>query len=139
MNKTCKRCGKNKNTSKFYKHAKMKDGREGVCKECKSAYNKSRLGLEKVKNNKCKWNQENMPRISSQARVWAKNNPEKRRAHSNLWNAITRGKTTRPKTCTRCGGGDNIQAHHADYSKPLHIEWLCASCHKYADQERRKK
>lgn len=31
--------------------------------------------------------------------------------------------------CTVCGN-EKSQAHHADYSKPLEIVWLCARHHK---------
>ncbi len=32
--------------------------------------------------------------------------------------------------CIRCGSMLNLHAHHEDYSKPLEVEWLCASCHR---------
>lgn len=52
--------------------------------------------------------------------------------------AIERGHLVRPAACEKCrrvpplakDGRSNIHAHHADYSKPLDVEWLCAKCHR---------
>lgn len=52
--------------------------------------------------------------------------------------AIRRGDLVRPDQCSKClsipepasDGRSNIQGHHADYSKPLDVEWLCAKCHR---------
>lgn len=52
--------------------------------------------------------------------------------------AIERGDLIRPDTCKWCGknpgkardGRSLIQAHHADYSKPLEIEFICVQCHR---------
>src|SRR5688572_8739647 len=119
MDKTCKECGVRKNINEFYMHPKTTDGYINICKDCKRAYARSRLGLESVKESRRKWNHKNMKYIDAKARVWAKNNPEKRRAHSALWNSIASGKIVRGSSCNRCGSKVNIQAHHNDYSKPL--------------------
>lgn len=52
--------------------------------------------------------------------------------------AIKRGELARPDECSKCGatpkrrsdGKSAIQGHHADYSKPLEVEWLCSKCHR---------
>lgn len=52
--------------------------------------------------------------------------------------AIARGELVRPEVCSRCGkspprgrdGRTMIQAHHADYSKPLDVEFICNQCHR---------
>ncbi|MPZ36649.1 MAG: hypothetical protein GEU95_01075 [Rhizobiales bacterium] len=33
-----------------------------------------------------------------------------------------------PQPCTRCGA-PGTEMHHADYSRPLDVEWLCRPCH----------
>jgi hypothetical protein len=38
-----------------------------------------------------------------------------------------RGKI-RVEACGVCGGG-SAEMHHADYSRPLLVEWLCRGCH----------
>jgi hypothetical protein len=43
--------------------------------------------------------------------------------------ALLSGELTGPATCSRCGKGGKIHGHHADYSKPLDVEWLRAGCH----------
>lgn len=53
-------------------------------------------------------------------------------------NALKNGNLIRPKNCQRCGkidtiasdGRSTIHAHHADYSRPLDVEWICAKCHR---------
>ena len=71
--------------------------------------------------------------------AFRKNNREKSRAHSALWNAVAKGKIKRQDTCQVCGAMKGectprgtrviIDAHHHDYSKPLEVEWLCRACH----------
>lgn len=51
------------------------------------------------------------------------------RAASAVTQAIRKGQLVRPSVCSRCGGSNRIEAHHADYSKPLDVEWLCRRCH----------
>lgn len=50
--------------------------------------------------------------------------------------AVNRGDLVPPETCESCGkmhrckdGRRGIQAHHADYNKPLEVQWLCLKCH----------
>lgn len=43
--------------------------------------------------------------------------------------AIRQGILVRPDTCSSCNCECVPHAHHPDYSKPLDVVWLCASCH----------
>lgn len=54
----------------------------------------------------------------------------KRRARRQFYLAVERGDIVRPDTCSRCGESARIEAHHADYDKPLEVEWLCFPCHR---------
>ncbi|HEM7839616.1 hypothetical protein [Burkholderia multivorans] len=63
---------------------------------------------------------------------------EKVAAKIEVMKAIRAGRLTR-QPCERCGesptakdGRSLVHAHHEDYSKPLHVRWLCVSCH-YAE------
>jgi len=58
---------------------------------------------------------------------WRERNPQKTRAHWIVSNAIKYGKLKR-LPCEKCGNNKS-HAHHADYSKPLEIKWLCHKCH----------
>lgn len=54
--------------------------------------------------------------------------PEKYQARQAVAIALRSGHLTKAP-CAKCGAHDT-HAHHHDYSKPLDIEWLCASCHR---------
>jgi hypothetical protein len=43
--------------------------------------------------------------------------------------AVMRGALVRPLACPQCGSRRKIEAHHADYDKPLDVIWLCKRCH----------
>jgi hypothetical protein len=66
------------------------------------------------------------------------------RARAALEDGVRRGAVIRPETCERCGdaprprrdGGSSIHGHHADYGKPLDVEWLCNECHRRKHRER---
>lgn len=58
---------------------------------------------------------------------WARNNPEKRKAHVIVGHAIRSGKLVK-LPCEACGS-ERSEAHHHDYSKPLDVVWLCRACH----------
>ena len=65
-------------------------------------------------------------------------------AHGKVANALRTGSLVRPSNCERCGRHIKVDAHHADYAKPLDVQWLCRSCHleidgrKSAKPEKRK-
>ena len=43
--------------------------------------------------------------------------------------ALRAGKIHKPSKCATCGSVGYVEAHHADYSKPFDVLWLCRSCH----------
>ena len=66
-------------------------------------------------------------RLASNKRYKARN-PEKRKAHTAVQNAIRCGKLVR-LPCLICGD-HNSHGHHPDYSKQLDVIWLCNFHHK---------
>lgn len=71
---------------------------------------------------------------SEQNKRWRAKNQEKVQAHRLLNYAVARGEIVR-LPCAVCGA-EKTQGHHADYSKPLNVEWLCAQHHRDRHTER---
>lgn len=70
----------------------------------------------------------------SQAK-WREANPVAVWAQSSLRSAIRRGIITPPETCENCNTATKLDAHHPDYSRPAHVQWLCRPCHKAEHQK----
>ena len=66
--------------------------------------------------------------MTESARAWRKANPLKRAAHQMVAAAVAEGILIR-QPCQDCGATP-AQAHHADHSRALEVEWLCAPCHR---------
>ena len=145
--KTCKKCGESKSPEEFYKHPDCLDGRQEKCKECAKAASRANR-REKAdyyrEYERARWMDPDRRASvreylkSSRARDperhngysyrWRARNPDKRRAHIAVGNAIRDGKMNR-EPCEACGETSRVQAHHDDYSKPLDVRWLCVACH----------
>ena len=54
---------------------------------------------------------------------------KKHRAHGMVADHLRSGEMVRPDSCSKCGAVGKVQGHHADYDKPLAVEWLCLDCH----------
>jgi len=51
-------------------------------------------------------------------------------AHREVAVAVTNGKLQKPAHCDLCTlESSKLEAHHVDYGKPLHVYWLCNTCH----------
>lgn len=53
-------------------------------------------------------------------------------AHRAVKAAVKSGALVRPRVCEHCAAApdDVLNGHHADYSKPLAVVWLCEPCHR---------
>lgn len=58
--------------------------------------------------------------------------PERKNARSRVAYAVKTGKLIK-QPCAVCGSL-TVQAHHADYNKPLDVQWLCVKDHRIADK-----
>ena len=68
---------------------------------------------------------------------WRRQNPEKAAAHKMVAAARKGGAIINPGQCSACGKISNyLDAHHDDYTTPLHVRWLCISCHRNAHGSR---
>lgn len=63
-------------------------------------------------------------------RRYSKPAPEKRKARLAVAYAVRSGALVRASRCERCLVECKTHGHHSDYSKPLLVRWLCASCHR---------
>lgn len=132
--KECFRCHRLLPLEDFYVHKEMKDGHLNKCKDCtkKDVAIRARRDFEKIQ--KYERSRQNLPhRIESRRRAfekYKKEHPERNAICLKVQRAIKAGKITRPSTCSICGKKGRIVAHHADYSKPLDVIFVCQCCHK---------
>ena len=151
--KPCKQCGVVKPLDEFYRHSAMKDGYLNICKVCKRDYQKGRhrdfpdksRAIDRAKRSRNpklyrklrqSWDRNNADKSRALKSGWIARNPEKRRAHMDLHNAIKSGKVKKGP-CRDCGSTRLIHGHHEDYSRPLDVIWLCPKCHGKLHQHRR--
>ena len=131
MDKTCIACGKTLPITEFYRHPQMADGHLGKCKECcKRQGNERRVAkLEEIRRydrQRAKTPKRNAD-LKLNVRKMRGLYPEKNRARAAVCRAVRSGKII-PQPCALCGAA-KTEAHHADYSKPLDVIWVCRSCH----------
>ncbi len=146
--KQCFKCSELLPLAEFYKHPEMTDGYLGKCKSCaKSDAKKLRdENLEKHRANdrrryyeqpdrraQARRSYANWDPVAKKASLkkWGDANRHKKKAHALVGYAIKSGKLTRPDSCEKCDSPP-AHAHHADYTKPLDVVWLCAPCHGLA-------
>ena len=139
--KVCDVCGSTRPSSDFYWRNDLKRFRS-TCKVC---WNAAAAAREATAEKKAKRSEQrkasraqevNRARERKSATEYRRRHPEKADAKRIVRSAISRGDLIRPEACSQCGlgcvradGAPGIQAHHADYSKPLDVVWLCIKCH----------
>lgn len=147
--KTCFKCKEVKRLSDFYKHSQMEDGYLNKCKECVRKYagkqyaslseNPEWMAKERKrcreKNKRLDFWGKYKKKLTKTKRAklreikerWRQNNPIARKAHMIAGNAKRSGRL-KPQPCAVCGN-EKVEMHHADYSKPLEVTWLCRKHH----------
>ena len=146
ISKKCFKCNIEWPLEYFYKHPRMSDGHVNKCKECnkrdvrENRANKIDYYTEYDKNR----TQDPIRRASNrlygrnayinkkdEKKEYSKNYrlrfPEKYKAHCKLNNSLRDRKISK-LPCKVCGEL-KVHAHHADYSKPLDVIWLCSVHH----------
>lgn len=125
--KRCTGCGEIKPFEAFGVSRKMKDGRTCRCRDCTSVAK----ALWR-KRNAAKIKAERSRQTAAQKARERQVYPEKVRARKAVEKAVARGKIVKPDRCEDCGQAVDrrlLHGHHHDYSKPLEVEWICATCH----------
>lgn len=132
--KTCFKCGAVKPMYEFYKHGQMADGHLGKCKDCtkKDSTKRRWANIDTVRayDNRRSKEPHRVEVAIQYGTRYRKMFPDRRAAHSLLQSAVRSGRIQKPIVCEKCGSNKRLEAHHADYCKPLDVNWLCISCHR---------
>ena len=109
----CSSCKEEKDPSFFHKDATHKTGCSTYCKSCKKIKDTAfiRTDYKTIKDK------------------WRKQFPERKNAQAKVCRALKTGKLFK-QPCFMCG--EQAEAHHPDYSRPLDVVWLCSSHHRQA-------
>ena len=133
LTRCCRPCKDKKSAAKreWYKrrfHAVYEANRERYCAYARKSYATNAKHRQNVKD-----------AAAAGARKERELHPERSTCRATVYRAIKMGSIVRPGSCLSCGCECKPDAHHADYSKPFLIEWLCKSCHGRANYARSKK
>lgn len=137
--KYCPDCDRVKPGEDFYANSLNKDGLGTYCRKCTRARSAARHAADPVRSTgrmRSYYRRRKAQGIApttpnkplGDARYFARHR-ERCDAHGVVYRAIGRGTLTRPDRCERCGAACKPHGHHADYAKPLEVEWLCSTCH----------
>lgn len=144
--KTCKECGIEKPLTEYYTHNAMADGFLNKCRDCvKSRASKHRNeNIEQAREYDKKRNmlshrvaaRKEYLKTDAGKKAKAKTIQNYRERHTKRYyaqtalnNALRDGKIMK-LNCFVCG--NDAEAHHPDYDRPLDVVWLCKPHHKEA-------
>ena len=131
--KECTRCGKMLPLTDFSPCAHGRYGRYCRCKKCHAFLARVRRAnksqRERARQSHRAWRKRNRADAAAAAQGWKRRNPAKYRAHEAVRAAVVGGLLVRPDRCAACDCAGRVVAHHADYARPLDVEWLCRRCH----------
>lgn len=130
--KTCKICNEPKAADGFYARGGL------VCIECTKARVRTNRAANRDYYRKLEATRKRgkhrptVDRVAANARSlkYYYANKQKHLARTKVSKALAAGRLVKPKSCSRCQKpAERLEAHHADYSKPLDVTWLCDPCH----------
>ena len=130
--KQCRACGEMKTIDEFYKRPDTADRHFFECKPCLLLERRSRRRVSDVQqelDRKHNADPRQKERARAKARRYALEHPERIRAYGKLQRGVVSLRVARPSSCPICGSTSRIVGHHADYSKPLDVTWMCSRCH----------
>ena len=120
--KPCPKCQKIKSIDNFGSNRATPDGYSCWCKNCKRTSQKTYRHKTVIESK--------MTHSLSLCQKYRRSNRQKMHANLLVHRALKSGKIDKPNHCTKCFKKGVVEAHHADYSKPLDVTWLCVCCHK---------
>ena len=132
--RTCNRCGKTQCLTAYNNKTVGPNGKSLRCKTCTREESRT-------------YRIDHRDELNTYRRKWGKENPEKRQSaeapfayqmtvRAKVRIAVKTGKLTR-KPCVKCGAA-KVEAHHADYSKPLDVMWMCKKHHMALHRQQRE-
>lgn len=134
--KTCKTCNKRKPLTDFSRHRLSADGHVHRCKACtKAGRAKPQQRTPEQAARQRELAAEPHRRVANRVAVksWMERHPEACAARRAVRQAIERGDLTPAPTCQVLGCEEKkLDAHHANYSRPLAVLWICRSHHRQA-------
>jgi len=138
--KECSGCGKRKEEAEFAVNKATSDGLTYKCKVCLSEYQKARrerLNASRPPGWKQKtqdmaayrraWKEANPGYMTKAKADWLAKNKDRARVKDAVRYALKTGKLV--KTACQVCGDEKVEGHHADYSRPLDVVWLCREHH----------
>ena len=98
-----------------------------VCKGCRMLEQRVQRECDPLPQRRAdrKYRDANRAKRAAACRAWRERYRDRRQAHKIVERALAAGTLER----RACWCGEPGQAHHADYAKPLEVEWLCARHH----------
>lgn len=132
--KLCKACKRRKPLEQFGLHRLSADGRCHKCKSCirsGRAKPKQRTSAQVARAKDLA--QEPHRRVSNRLAVqlWTERHPQAVAARRALNRAVAKGIIMPAEICQAYGCEETrLDAHHANYSRPLEVAWFCRSHHR---------
>lgn len=137
--KTCAGCNQVKPDLDFRTRAAAPHLLQSLCKCCESekarAYKKTRAGANSQSTAEAAYKRspKGKEAIKRSKQAQRERNPDRLAARSALRHALVAGKVRKWPVCAMpCCQETRVQAHHADYSRPLDVVWLCKAHHSAA-------
>lgn len=141
--KTCFKCGITQPPESFYKHPRMADGRLNKCIACAKSDVSARIVIKtadpvwldgerercRIKQNRARVEGRAAPGTKETQDRWLQRNRFKKRAQRKAFRAKKKGAIPNCGKCQQCGAEGRLEMHHADYSRPLDVQFLCCKCH----------
>lgn len=113
----------------FHRDRSLRDGLSSKCKDCVNSRYQSMSSEDRKAIGRRQSGTVTVQRRKQYYETYKAKHPGKDRCRAKLKTAVKSGRVDRPGDCSDCGVSCTPHGHHADYSKPLEVVWLCIDCH----------